>query len=49
MKDPLFKGSCTAMITPFNESGIDYERLKKNIDYQYEGGTSAIVPSLPLT
>lgn len=43
MKDPLFKGSCTAMITPFNESGIDYERLKKNIDYQYEGGTSAIV------
>ena len=43
MKEPLFKGSCTALITPFNESGIDYERLKKNIDYQYEGGTSAIV------
>ena len=43
MKDPLFKGSCTALVTPLHESGIDYERLKKNIDYQYEGGTSAIV------
>jgi len=43
LKDPLFKGSCTALVTPLHESGIDYERLKKNIDYQYEGGTSAIV------
>ena len=43
MKTPLFKGSCTALITPLNESGIDYEQLKRNIDYQYEGGTSAIV------
>ena len=43
MKTPLFKGSCTALITPLNENGIDYEQLKRNIDYQYEGGTSAIV------
>ena len=42
-KTPLFKGSCTALITPMTESGIDYERLKQNIDHQYENGSSAIV------
>ncbi len=43
IKTPLFKGSCTALVTPLNESGIDYERLKKNIDLQYENGTAAVV------
>ena len=43
VKTPLFKGSCTALVTPLNENGIDYERLKKNIDLQYENGTAAIV------
>lgn len=42
-KTPLFSGSCTAIVTPFNEHGIDYDRLKKNLDYQYDNGTSAIV------
>jgi len=43
VKTPVFKGSCTALITPFDEHGIDYEKLKKNIESQYENGTSAIV------
>lgn len=43
VKVPVFKGSCTAMVTPFNEHGVDYERLKKNLEFQYENGTSAIV------
>ncbi len=43
IKTPLFKGSCTALVTPLNETGIDYERLKRNIDTQYENGTAAIV------
>jgi len=43
VKTPVFKGSCTAIVTPFNEHGIDYERLKKNIDYQFENGSSALV------
>ncbi len=43
MKTPIFKGSCTAIITPFDECGIDYDRLKKNLDFQYENGTSAVV------
>lgn len=43
MKTPVFKGSCTAIVTPFDEHGIDYERLGKNLDSQYENGTEAIV------
>ena len=43
VKTPLFMGSCTALITPLNEKGIDYDQLKKNIDLQYENGTAAIV------
>lgn len=43
VKTPLFQGSCTAIVTPFNEHGIDYARLQKNIDYQYENGTAALV------
>ena len=44
IKTPVFKGSCTALVTPFNEEGgIDYERLSKNLSYQYENGTAAVV------
>lgn len=43
MKTPVFIGSCTALITPYTEEGIDYARLKRNLDYQYENGTSAVV------
>ena len=43
LKTPLFKGSCTAIVTPFTENGIDYDRLEKNIDFQYENGTTAVV------
>ena len=43
VKTPVFKGSCTAIVTPFSESGVDYEQLRKNINHQFENGTSAIV------
>ncbi len=43
MKEPVFKGSCTAMITPFTEDGIDYERMGKLLDHQAENGTAAVV------
>ena len=42
-KTPIFQGSCTAIVTPFTETGIDYERLRKNLDFQYENGTAAVV------
>lgn len=43
MKTPVFKGSCTAIVTPFDACGVDCERLRKNLDFQYENGTAAIV------
>ena len=42
-KIPVFQGCCTAIVTPFREDGIDYARLEKNLQAQYEGGTAAIV------
>lgn len=43
MKTPIFTGSCTAIVTPYTKDGIDYEKMAELIDFQYEGGTSAIV------
>lgn len=43
VKNPVFKGSCTAIVTPFSEHGVDYERLRKNLAAQYENGTAAVV------
>ena len=43
LKTPVFKGSCTAIVTPFSESGIDYERFRQALDFQYENGTAAVV------
>lgn len=43
VKTPIFKGSCTAIVTPFHEHGIDYDKLRKNIAFQYENGTAALV------
>ena len=43
IKPPLFSGSCTALVTPFSEHGIDYDRLRQNLDFQYENGTAAVV------
>ncbi|MBE5745406.1 MAG: 4-hydroxy-tetrahydrodipicolinate synthase [Clostridiales bacterium] len=39
----FFKGSATAIITPFNESGVNYEEFGKLIEFQIENGTDAIV------
>lgn len=33
----FFKGTCTAMITPFNGNGVDYENLERQIEYQLAG------------
>ncbi len=39
----LFKGVATAMITPFNENGVDFEELKRLIDRQIEAKVDALV------
>ncbi|MEI8176296.1 MAG: 4-hydroxy-tetrahydrodipicolinate synthase [Candidatus Omnitrophota bacterium] len=40
----MFKGSMVALATPFKNDTIDEAALKKLVDFQIEGGTSAIVP-----
>lgn len=45
MKTPIFTGSCTAMVTPYCESGIDYACMEKLIDYQAANDTDAILIS----
>ena len=43
MKNSIFKGVATALITPLTESGIDYERFGAVIDWQIEKGIDALV------
>ena len=43
MKKTVFKGVATALITPFNESGIDYEQFARLIDWQIESGINGLV------
>ena len=39
----FFKGSATALITPFTKTGVNYEVLGELIEYQIAGGTDAII------
>ena len=43
MKKPVFKGVATALITPFNEKGVDFDALERIIEQQIEGGINALV------
>ena len=43
MKTPVFTGAATAIVTPLNENGIDYEQFGRLIDWQIEEGIDAIV------
>ncbi len=40
----MFKGSIVAIITPFTESGVDEDALRRLIAFQLESGTNGIVP-----
>lgn len=39
----FFSGSATAIITPFNENGVNYDVFGQLIEHQIAGGTDAIV------
>ena len=43
MKKTVFTGSGVAIITPFNENGIDFESLGNLIDFHLENSTDAII------
>ncbi len=43
MKNSIFTGVATALITPLNEKGVDYDSFGKLIDWQIEKGVQALV------
>ena len=43
MKNTVFKGVATALITPLTENGIDFDAFGKLIDWQIESGINALV------
>lgn len=43
MKKMLFKGCATAIATPFNETGVNFEEFGKLIDFQISEGIDALV------
>ena len=43
MKNTVFTGAATAIVTPLTEKGIDYDRFGKLIDWQIDAGINAIV------
>lgn len=43
MNQPLFRGSATALITPFENGKVDLAALRRIVEQQIEGGTAAIV------
>jgi 4-hydroxy-tetrahydrodipicolinate synthase len=42
MNKMIFKGTCTAAITPFTKYGVDYDALGRQIDFQIENGIDAL-------
>ena len=43
MKKPVFVGSAVALVTPFNEGGVDTKKLKALIDFHLAHKTDAIL------
>jgi len=43
MKNTIFEGMATAIVTPMTVDGIDYDALGRFIDFQIESGINAIV------
>ncbi|MBR2376728.1 MAG: 4-hydroxy-tetrahydrodipicolinate synthase [Clostridia bacterium] len=43
MKNTIFTGAATALVTPLNANGVDYDSLARLIEFQIEKGIDAIV------
>jgi 4-hydroxy-tetrahydrodipicolinate synthase len=43
MKNTIFEGAGTAIVTPLNEKGVDFESFGRLIDWQIEEGADSIV------
>ncbi len=43
MKKPIFTGSGVAIVTPFTDEGIDFDKLEELIEFQIKEGTDALI------
>ncbi len=43
MKTPIFTGSGVAIVTPFDESGINYKKLEELFEFHLKNNTDAII------
>ena len=43
MKKALFTGSCVALVTPFTEDGVNWDKLESLIEWHIAQGTDAIL------
>lgn len=43
MKPVIFKGAGVAMVTPFKDNKVNYDELKRLIDFNIDNGTNAII------
>jgi len=43
MNKTLFTGSCVALVTPFTDTGVDYDKLEELIEWHIKEGTDAIL------
>lgn len=43
MKKTIFTGAATALVTPLNQNGVDYEAFGRLIDWQIDQGINALV------
>ncbi|KXS56734.1 MAG: 4-hydroxy-tetrahydrodipicolinate synthase [Candidatus Adiutrix intracellularis] len=44
MKNQIFRGVITALVTPFRNGNLDEEALRRHIQYQIEGGVQGVLP-----
>lgn len=42
MNKTIFKGTCTAAVTPFTKDGIDFPALERQIEFQIQNGIDAL-------
>ena len=42
-KESIFQGVATALVTPINENGVDYDALRKLVKWQIQEGIDALV------
>ena len=43
MREPFFRGSAVALVTPFSSKGVNEAVMRELVEFQIGGGTSALV------